>query len=93
MTSFQDLKIQDLGFTGTDRYDLVRILRAGGPASDHDARLLEDYNRRALSANSICEPTPPTWETGLVMTIIALLVASIAPFLLGPVISSFIGLS
>ena len=48
--SVHDATIQALGFTGTDRYDLVRILRAGGPANTHDARLLEEYDRRdALS--------------------------------------------
>ena len=44
--SFHDREVQDLGFVGPDRYDLVRILSGGGPSSDRDSYLLEEYERR-----------------------------------------------
>ncbi|OFE08668.1 hypothetical protein [Rhodococcus sp. 1139] len=47
--SFHDKVVQDLGFVGPDRYDLVRILSDGGPASDRDSYLLKEYERRGAS--------------------------------------------
>ncbi|MBT2269077.1 hypothetical protein [Rhodococcus erythropolis] len=44
--AFHDREVQDLGFVGPDRYDLVRILGGGGPSSDRDSYLLEEYERR-----------------------------------------------
>ena len=41
-----DTTIRDLGFTGPDRYDLVRIFRDGGPANDRDSHLLKECERR-----------------------------------------------
>lgn len=45
-THGQDANIVALGFTGADRYNLVRIFRDGGPSNTADAVLLDEYTRR-----------------------------------------------
>lgn len=86
--SVEDATIQALGFTGTDRYDLVRIFRAGGPANDHEARLLAEYDRRDAVSRIAYNEEKIANSKRIILAVLVLTLGVAVLIFVGPTFSS-----